>query len=118
MLGEPSRQRSPRPRAARGSLAVANRACFLILLGALIASPEPAAGESEAYLVKDINLTAGTQVFPQWLIEVDGTLFFSAGDPDHGIELWKSDGTTAGTVLVRDISTRRERLQPARASSR
>ena len=31
------------------------------------------------------------------------TLFFAAQDPEHGFELWKSDGTTEGTVLVKDI---------------
>jgi ELWxxDGT repeat protein len=37
------------------------------------------------------------------LTNVSGTLFFSASDGNTGNELWKSDGTIGGTVLVRDI---------------
>jgi ELWxxDGT repeat protein len=32
-----------------------------------------------------------------------GTLYFSANDGVHGRELWTSDGTESGTVMVRDI---------------
>src|SRR5207249_2478179 len=38
------------------------------------------------------------------LTEVNGTLFFTAFRPDTGTELWTSDGTEQGTVLVKDIS--------------
>ncbi|HET9223505.1 MAG TPA: ELWxxDGT repeat protein, partial [Roseiflexaceae bacterium] len=34
----------------------------------------------------------------------NGQLFFPASDDVHGIELWRSDGTTPGTVLVKDIN--------------
>jgi len=37
------------------------------------------------------------------LFELDGTLIFVANDDDHGIELWRSDGTENGTAMVRDI---------------
>ena len=40
---------------------------------------------------------------PSSLTGVGGTLFFTADDGIHGRELWKSDGTKAGTVLVKDI---------------
>ncbi|MEQ8790122.1 MAG: Ig-like domain-containing protein [Pirellulaceae bacterium] len=39
---------------------------------------------------------------PGQLTNVDGVLFFTAQD-DNGLELWKSDGTTDGTVMVEDI---------------
>ena len=35
---------------------------------------------------------------------MNGTLFFTANDATTGRELWKSDGTAAGTVLVKDIN--------------
>ena len=41
---------------------------------------------------------------PDDLTNVNGTLFFAANDGVHGMELWKSDGTAAGTVLVKDIN--------------
>src|SRR5439155_25333606 len=53
-------------------------------------------------LVKDINPLPGGD--PANLTVVGNTLFFTAADELHGRELWKSDGTTAGTVLVKDIN--------------
>src|SRR5215217_964271 len=34
---------------------------------------------------------------------VGKTIFFTANDGKHGVELWKSDGTNRGTKLVKDI---------------
>ena len=38
------------------------------------------------------------------LADVDGVLFFAGRDSEHGQELWRSDGTVAGTYLVKDIN--------------
>ncbi|MEY3458493.1 MAG: Cyclolysin, partial [Planctomycetota bacterium] len=48
--------------------------------------------------------TSGSLVLnPEWLTNVNGTLYFSGFTTTEGRELWKSDGTTTGTVLVKDI---------------
>ena len=36
-------------------------------------------------------------------VEVGGVVFFSASEPNFGRELWGTDGTAAGTFLVKDI---------------
>jgi ELWxxDGT repeat protein len=41
---------------------------------------------------------------PGNLVDVGGTVFFQADEGFNGRELWKTDGTTAGTVLVKDIT--------------
>jgi ELWxxDGT repeat protein len=51
---------------------------------------------------------------PYWLTDVAGTLFFVAFSPRHGAELWKSDGTAAGTRMVKDIRPGRGGSTPAR----
>jgi ELWxxDGT repeat protein len=60
---------------------------------------------AQPVLVKDINANteSGGNSTPTHLCNVNGTLFFVAEDGTNGAELWKSDGTEAGTVLVRNI---------------
>src|SRR5205085_4663061 len=55
--------------------------------------------------VKDINTGASAPIgsTPSHLVAVGSTLFFIADDGVSGPELWKSDGTSGGTVLVKDI---------------
>lgn len=58
-------------------------------------------------LVKDIRVGAAdalaSDVFGRTFTNVNGTLYFTANDTASGYELWKSDGTSAGTVQVKDI---------------
>ena len=55
------------------------------------------------------------QLGPSYLTGVGGRLFFTADDGTHGPELWTSDGTRAGTVLVKDIKPRRRRVRRVRS---
>ena len=52
-------------------------------------------------MVADINGTSGSN--PQNLINDNGTLYFSAFTAQYGTELWKTDGTASGTVMVQDV---------------
>ncbi len=66
---------------------------------------------SGAFLVKDINQNqneAGTGTLssaPTNLSAVGDVVYFAANDGSNGTEVWRSDGTEAGTVLVADIHT-------------
>ena len=38
------------------------------------------------------------------LVNVNGTLYFAADDGSAGVELWRSDGTSGGTVKLREFT--------------
>ncbi|MEM6403577.1 MAG: ELWxxDGT repeat protein, partial [Cyanobacteria bacterium P01_D01_bin.116] len=71
--------------------------------------------EAGTVLIKDINpgsdssisrtpFTAPMSNSGSKFADVNGTFYFVADDGTNGNELWKSDGTNSGTVLVKDIS--------------
>jgi ELWxxDGT repeat protein len=61
-------------------------------------------------LLTDINpgVSAGSPdrsgFDPENFMVVGDTLFFTANDGTHGYQLWKSDGTSEGTVMVKDLN--------------
>lgn len=56
--------------------------------------------QSPFAVVKYINSTTlGSS--PTGLINVNGTVYFNANNRISGGELWKTDGTDAGTVMVK-----------------
>ena len=61
-------------------------------------------GNGTAWMVKNIRWQDGSS-FPTDLTPVGNTFFFVATDDTNGKELWKSDGTSSGTVMVKDINS-------------
>lgn len=60
-------------------------------------------------ILKDIHPGTEGYFSPEfnypYFTELDGMLYFAANDGAHGFELWKTDGSEAGTSMVKDIST-------------
>src|SRR6185436_12057683 len=73
----------------------------------LLPAALPAAVRARPYLVKDLNQVPSEDAQDVFLWGMatgpDGVSYFSATDPAHGTELWRSDGTTAGTWRVTDV---------------
>jgi ELWxxDGT repeat protein len=74
---------------------------LLSLLSVLSLNAQP------AFQVADLNTTTtgGTDVWPlrAEFVTVGSSVFFTVSDGIHGAELWATDGTAAGTRLVKDV---------------
>ena len=80
----------------------------LITITIFLMACQPSYGQNgvdslDVGLVKDINQGSSGSLLSS-PTDVNGTLFFAATDGQYGNELWMSDGTTAGTQLVKDIN--------------
>lgn len=67
-------------------------------------------------LLRDIAISTsqfGNSSFPSGFASDGKAFYFSAQNEMWGAELWRSDGTTAGTTLVRDIAPGRLAGRPA-----
>jgi uncharacterized repeat protein (TIGR01451 family) len=62
--------------------------------------------EAGTVRVTDANPGPGDLILVSFAssVEFKGTLFFLGYEPTHNLELWRSDGTEAGTVMVKDIN--------------
>ena len=59
------------------------------------------------YMVKDVYSGADDGISGDCddMLVVNNTLFFRGNDGSNGVELWKSDGTSSGTVMVKDLNS-------------
>lgn len=88
-------------------------AFLLVMIFSLL--PRDAAAIGHPYLVKDINPGSGGSLSSYGPYAVlGGSIVFSAYDPDHGEELWRSDGTPDGTFLLKDIRPGSDTSNPGR----
>jgi ELWxxDGT repeat protein len=51
------------------------------------------------------NATENKDSYPYGFTEYNGKVYFQADNSTNGYELWSSDGTAAGTVMVKDVFT-------------
>ena len=75
-------------------------------IAACSAITAPAGAQGPPTVVKDINEEVVRYGVQPWDIAAAGGMAFFRGCADDGLtgcELWRSDGTEAGTVLVKDI---------------
>ena len=76
---------------------------LFLVISALLGS----AVQAQPFLVEDIwAAQSDGDLFPPFtaeLVELGGIVYFTGQDTIHGTELWRSDGTEAGTSLVADI---------------
>ncbi|PMB26621.1 peptidase [Fischerella thermalis CCMEE 5319] len=60
-------------------------------------------GTNTARVKSDLNAAPNLSFGPINLTAVGSMLYFTTYDPNNGFELWRSDGSDAGTYLVKDI---------------
>jgi ELWxxDGT repeat protein len=88
---------------------------FVILSSLLVLGSSALRAADPPVLIADINrLPVESSGFPvshapnlgvppEQPVDLEGVLYFTATDPAHGLELWRSNGTVAGTRRVSDL---------------
>ena len=67
-------------------------------------APSPAPSARPAVSLVDDLAPGPASSDPRDLTAMNGTLFFTAWTPGHGRQLWRTDGTARGTVMLTHVS--------------
>lgn len=59
------------------------------------------------------SISTPNSSYPTDLVAVGGYVYFAANDGTDGVQLWRSDGTTAGTVMITDTNVSGGGMNPA-----
>ncbi len=101
------------PQRATGTTRALALAVCCALAEATVARAAPPGFADRPQLVGDLDRTpAGNSV--RNLSTAAGIVFFAGRDDTHGRELWRTDGTAAGTRLVADLSPGGSASEPSR----
>jgi ELWxxDGT repeat protein len=78
---------------------------LLLAIVTILTTLQPASASTQlARRVKEINTAvASAGSLPSKGVQIGNITYFSADDGINGSELWRTDGTTGGTWLVKDI---------------
>jgi ELWxxDGT repeat protein len=87
-----------------GSLLFVLVLALVIIAEAGAAPQRPQLVQTAPAPIKDINPAPGASSEPNNFELIGSTTYFTADDGTHGRELWRTDGTAAGTTLVHDIN--------------
>lgn len=89
-----------------------SRLCLFVLLSCLSCSLIRA---QSVKLIKDINPGGGWgAIWDSRMVRFGNSIYFVGNDGVNGSELWKSDGTVNGTVMVKDINPGKKDSRPSR----
>ncbi|MCX8037089.1 MAG: Ig-like domain-containing protein [Candidatus Sumerlaeia bacterium] len=75
---------------------------FVVVFIFFVVGTLQAQADGPASLLLDINSQPAGSA-PKFFARFDSVVFFNANTDLYGKELWKTDGTAAGTVLIKDI---------------